>query len=145
MIITQVEVMLYTIHIQIQVDSVVSDTNGFINFWLQYMATRGETQFLKACANPTVLTPPQHMAHLVVLDPIHHLSVKIWKTQPHASTVETNSTVEIPYILNTVFSKSSNSQDHLFWAWCHPHSSPISCLGGLLWQMVIVISFRCKC
>ena len=26
-------------------------------------------------------------------------------------------------------SKSLNSQDYLFWAWCHPHSSPISCLG----------------
>ena len=39
------------------------------------------------------------------------------------------------------FSKYSNSQDHLFRAWCHPHSSPISCLGALLWQMVIVISF----
>ena len=29
-------------------------------------------------------------------------------------------------ISTTVFSKSSNSQDHLFWAWRHPHSSPIS-------------------
>ena len=27
------------------------------------------------------------------------------------------------------FSKSSNSQDHLFRAWRHPHSSPIYCLG----------------
>ena len=27
------------------------------------------------------------------------------------------------------FSKSSNSQDHLFLAWRHPHSNPISCLG----------------
>ena len=30
------------IHIQIQADTFVSDTNGFINFWLQSMATRGE-------------------------------------------------------------------------------------------------------
>ena len=36
--------------------------------------------------------------------------------------------------------KSSNSQDHLFRTWGHPHSSPISC-WGLLWKMVIVISF----
>ena len=28
------------------------------------------------------------------------------------------------------FTKSSNSQDHLFRAWRHPHSSLISCLGG---------------
>ena len=27
----------------IQADSVVSDTNGFINFWLQSLAIRGET------------------------------------------------------------------------------------------------------
>ena len=28
--------------IQIQADTFVSDTNGFINFWLRFMATRGE-------------------------------------------------------------------------------------------------------
>ena len=27
-----------------------------------------------------------------------------------------------------VFLKSSNFRDHLFWAWHHQHSSPISCL-----------------
>ena len=32
-------------------------------------------------------------------------------------------------ISTDVFSKSLNSQDHLFRAWCHPHSSSISCLG----------------
>ena len=31
-----------TIYIQIQADSVVSDSNGFINFWLRSMASRGE-------------------------------------------------------------------------------------------------------
>ena len=31
-----------TIHIQTLADSFVSDTNTFINFWLQSMATRGE-------------------------------------------------------------------------------------------------------
>ena len=39
------------------------------------------------------------------------------------------------------FSKSSNSQDHLFRPWHHPHSSPIFCLGGFIMTMVIVISF----
>ena len=35
-----------TIHTQIQADSVVSDTNTLFNSWLQFMATRRETQFL---------------------------------------------------------------------------------------------------
>ena len=45
-----------------------------------------------------------------------------------------------PQLLNTivrpqlnVFSKSSKFSAHLFWAWRHPHSRLISCLG-LLWQ-----------
>ena len=45
------------IHMQKQADSVVSDMNGFINFWLWSMATRGERQFLKVFANHTMLTP----------------------------------------------------------------------------------------
>ena len=38
------------------------------------------------------------------------------------------------------FSKSSNSQGHLFWARRHPHSSPNSRLGFIM-TMLIVISF----
>ena len=52
-----------------------------------------------------------------------------------------------PQLLNTMvgpqlnlFSKSSKFSAHLFWAWCHPHSSPISCLVFIM-TMVIVISF----
>ena len=35
-------ITIVQIHKQIQVDCVVSNTNGFINFWLQSLATRGE-------------------------------------------------------------------------------------------------------
>ena len=52
--------------VQIQAESVVSDTNGFINFWLQSLVTRGETQIIKAYANHTMLTPTPHTAHFVV-------------------------------------------------------------------------------
>ena len=38
------------------------------------------------------------------------------------------------------FLKSSNSPDHLFRAWRHPHSSLISCLEFIM-TMVMVISF----
>ena len=37
-------------------------------------------------------------------------------------------------------SKSSKFSAHLFWAWCHPYSSLIFCLGFIM-TMVIVISF----
>ena len=41
-----------------QADSVVSVTNGFINFLLQFFNTRRETQFLKVFHNHTMLTTP---------------------------------------------------------------------------------------
>ena len=54
-------------------DSVVSDTNRFINFWLRLFDTRRETQFLKVFANHTMLTPPQLVAHLVMFKISIHL------------------------------------------------------------------------
>ena len=110
-------IIIIQIDIQMQADSFVSDTNRFINFWLQSIATRGETQFLKANANHTMPTPPKHSTHRAMFKISIH---SCRKTRPHASTVE-NSTA--------VFSKSSNSLDHIFWAWHHPNSSPISCVG----------------
>ena len=47
-------------------DSVVLDTNRFINFWLRFFDTKRETQFLKVYANHIILTPPQLAAHLLV-------------------------------------------------------------------------------
>ena len=49
----------------IQTDLVVSDMKGFISFSLQSLTTQGETQFIKAYTNHTMLTHP-FMAHLVV-------------------------------------------------------------------------------
>ena len=45
---------------EIQADSVVSDTTSV------HGDTRRETQFLKVFAKHTMLTPPQHAAHLVM-------------------------------------------------------------------------------
>ena len=53
------------IHIQIQADSIVSDTKGFINFWLRSFDTEKKTQFLKVYANHTMPIPP-HAVYLVV-------------------------------------------------------------------------------
>ena len=107
-----------TIHIQIQVDSFVSDTNGLFNSWLLSTLTWGDT-ILKVYANHTMLTHPNARR---ILSCLRSLLVEIRKTQRHLPTVE----------IRLVFTKSSNSQDHHFQAWRHPHSSPISSLGGLL-------------
>ena len=50
-------ISIITIQIHIQADSIVSDTNGFINFWLWSFDTRRETQFLKVYANYTMMIP----------------------------------------------------------------------------------------
>ena len=78
--------------------------------------TRRERQFLKAYAKHTMLTPPPNARRIFWC--LWYLPVEIWKTQSYPSTAENSSTLSI----------SSNSQDHLFWAWYHPHSSPVSCL-----------------
>ena len=89
----------------------------FINSWLRSMVTWGETQFYKVYANHTMLTPPQRAAHLVMSKISVGSNPK--KTQLHLSTVK----------IQLLFSKSSNSQNHLFQAWRNPHSSLTSCLG----------------
>ena len=53
--------------IQIQADSVVSDTNRFINFWLRFFDTGRGTQLWKFYANHTMLYPLcWRAAHLVM-------------------------------------------------------------------------------
>ena len=86
---------------------------------------RRQTQFLKVYASHTMLTPPLLRAHFVMFK----VSIHVCRSRcarhngrkPNSHLQRTNS--------NYVFLKSSNSQDHLFWACPHPHSSPISCLG----------------
>ena len=89
--------------------------NGFIKFLASVHGdTRREPQFLKIYTNHTILTPPQRAEHLVMFKiSIHLCRSKREKNkkqkqnnnkQPHASTEEN---------ITDVFSKSSNSQDHL--------------------------------
>ena len=80
-----------------------------------------------------ILPPPQRVAHLVMLK----ISVGRDQKKPTTSFNGQNSTPNglIPNsrlhgpISTASFSKSLNSQDHLYRAWRYPHSSPISCLG----------------
>ena len=98
--------------------------------------TRRETRFLKVFANYTMLTPPQHAAHLLM----SKISVGRDPKNPTTSFNGQNPTLNgrIPNsringpISTDSFSKTSNSQDHLFRAWCHPPSTPISCLGFIM-------------
>ena len=99
----------------------------------------------------TMLTIPNARRILWCL---RSLSVEIRKTQLHLSTAEIHlfasmaetqlsASMVLSQLSTDSFSKSSNSQDHLFRLWCHPHSSPISCLVFIM-TMVIVISFACE-
>ena len=116
----------HTIHIEIQMqaDSVVSDTNGFINFWLQFMATQGERH------NSYYADPDPHAQRILWCLRSQFISAgQDLKNLTTTATIE-NSTLYLNGPISTAcFSKSSNSQDHPFRAWHHLHSSPISCLG----------------
>ena len=110
-----------------------SGTNGLSISWLQFMATRGERQFLKAYANHTIW---HDFNARRILWRLRSLSIEIRKPQQHLLRPKSNSclngrnsTLCLHGPISTdVFSKSSNSQEHLFRARRHPHSSPISCL-----------------
>ena len=67
-------VFYMTIQIQKQADSVVSDTNGLlISDFGSWRHEGRETQFLKAYANHTMLTPTPRAAHLVMFKISIHL------------------------------------------------------------------------
>ena len=58
--------IIIIVQIQIQADSLVSDTNGFINFTLLALATRGERQKSEKPMLITLRCLPLRVAHLVV-------------------------------------------------------------------------------
>ena len=100
-------------------------------------STRGERHH-SYYADHTIW-PHQHTAHLVVFKISVSRDLKILTAA--AATVE-NSTlcpngrelICLPAWSYDSFSKSSNSQEHLFRAWRHPHSSSFP-TWGLLWQL----------
>ena len=103
-------------------------------------STRGERQSLKVFHNHTMLTTPKRSVHLVVQSQFLNIMVG-----PQLFNIMVGPQLELSaYMaqsqLPTLFSKSSNSQDHCFQAWRHSHSSPISYLGFIM-TIVIVISF----
>ena len=76
----------------------------------------------------TMLTPSQRAAHLVMFKISVGTTISFNGPNPTLHGRIPNSCLNGP-ISTDVFSKSSDSQDHLFSEWHHPHSSLISCLG----------------
>ena len=76
--------IIIQMHILIQVDSVILDMNGFINFWLRSIDMRRETQIIKAYANHTMLTPL----------PMRGASCGVWDL---SSSLQKNSTVDLSH------------------------------------------------
>ena len=116
-IITMISIttLIIRLHIQIQADSVVSDTNGFNNFYVQPFDMRRETQFIKAYSNYIMLTSiPQRAAHFVVFKFSIHLcrskppkSDLIW-SDPKNSTAPFNIRPQINHLFKIIiFSKAS--------------------------------------
>ena len=93
----------------------------------------------------TMLTPPQRVAPLAMFK----ISVGRDMKNPTTSFIGQNPTPNGPIpnsclngsISTDTFLKSSKSQEHLFWAWHQPHSSPIFCLGVFYMTNGIAISF----
>ena len=122
-------------------------TNGFNNFWLGIFDTWWETQFLLWW--PYYANPTPNVRHISW--GLRSLSIEIKKQNnyifkgPISTSTQWKRTQFSAYMIQyqhstASFSKSSNSRDHLFWSWRHPHSRPISCLWFIM-TMVIVISF----
>ena len=117
----------------ISITSSNTNTGGLFRFRYervyQFLAlvhgdTRRETQFLKTYANHTMLTQPQHTAHLVMFKISNNLCWLRSEKLNHAPQWS-NPQFSGPTLLGM---KSSTFQPHFLSA-------------GLLWQMVIVTSF----
>ena len=130
-------------HIQIQADSFISDTNGFINFWLQSMVTRGERHNSYKPMLTILSWPHPNARRILWCLRSQFISAS---RDPKNSTARLNgiklicpSTVESqllffqnPQILRTISSGSD--------VFHTPAPFPV---WGLLWQTMIVISFPC--
>ena len=127
-----------------------SDTNILLLTSDFGSSTRGERQFFRVFRNHTMLTIPQHSAHLVVQSQFFNIMFgpnfsQSWldpnfNCLPQWQTTQLSVYMARNQLPTDLFSKSSNSQDHRFRAWRHSHSSSIS-YRGFIMTIVIVISF----
>ena len=121
-------------------------------FYLQSLATwERETQFLRAYANHTILSPPHTRVWHILWslrsqlisagrDPNWSALIRSEKIQPHASTIECQLICFFKILKFSALSLlGMTSTTH----WIHSNScpQPYFLSGGLLWQTMIVISF----
>ena len=109
---------------------------------------RRETQIIKAYANHTMLIPLQCVVHLEVF------KISAGRDQNWSDLIRSE---KLNHALQRststlAFLKPSKFSGYVFQAWCHPRTQFISTAvqphflpGGLLWQMMIVISFPNYC
>ena len=133
-------------HLQTQADSVVSGMNRFINFLTSVHGdTRRETQFLKVYADHNVLTPPlQCTAHLVMFKIFVSRDLKNPTTSFNGPNPILNSRIpnsNLNYLFFKILKFSGQSLPSMTSSILQPHFLS----GGLLQQMVIVISFVHEC
>ena len=131
--------------IELVMSTIYTDTNtgGLCRFWYKWIYSflasvlgdmGGETPFLKAYTNHTMLIPPpMHSASCGVWDLNSSLPVEIWKTQPYVSRAGNSSTCLFK-ILNFIGPSLLGMMSSIL----QPH---ILSGGLLLWLMMIVISF----
>ena len=107
--------------------------------------SRRETQYLKAYANHTMLTPPQRAVHLVMFKiSIHLCQSRSEKFNRHRNGRKLNSRLygRIPnYCLFKILTFSGPS----LLGMTSSTLLPYFLFGGLLWQIVFVISFPREC
>ena len=131
-IISITTVVQYIHKYKIQVDSVVSDSNGLSISWLRSMATRGEIH------NSYYADPTPNVQHISWC--LRSLSVEICKTWPHASTAE-----DPALCLNGPISTDSfqNPQTLRTISFGHDviHTPAPFSVWGFIMTMVIVIPF----
>ena len=137
----------YTIHVQIHIQihrrTLLFQVRTVYQFLASVLRLEGRNTIF------TMLTIPNAQCILWCLC---SLSVEIRKCQLHLSTVKIQLSTqwqELNFLplwsnlnFNFYFSKSSNSQDHLFRALRQSHSSPIFCLR--VYYDIISFAFGCK-
>ena len=129
--------------IQVQIRAILSfqiRTGLFIFGFGPWWHVEREARFLKAYANHTMLTPPQCTAHLVMFKISIHLSRsrsgRLNLTLNGRKTTCLNGRI-LNWRLFKIFKFSGPSLMSMTSSTLQPHFLS----GGLLWQLVIVISF----
>ena len=144
--------IITVIHIQkqMQADFFVSDTNGFIDFWLWFMVTRGERHNSKK-PMLNILCWPHPNAWCILWYLRSQFISAGWDPKNWTVCLNGRKSNYLSTVENPTATQWSKSNWHLFkilkflgpslLGMMSSTLQPHFLSGGLLWQMVIVISF----